>query len=120
MFKTMTSCLNKRNHPTDENIEKVSSYVFCRWLSGSPYTIQAANQINKFSDIPMVNQFYMIRNVFAGKLGYIPYPKNNKSIEPTQVGYVAEHYKISTVKAMEYIELMDPKELQDITDMYSE
>jgi len=120
MFKTLTGCLDKRKHPTDEEINKIPSYIFCRWLSGNPHTISAANQINFYDNIPMLQQYKMIKSAFAGKIKYIPYPKNVSENALKEVQYIAAHFNINTEKAKEYIGLMDPKEKQEIVQMYTD
>lgn len=116
----MTSCLDLRKNPSDEDIQKIQSYIFCRWLSGSPHAIIAANQINYYDKIPIDNQYKMIKCAFGGKIKYIPYPKNTSEKALKDVEYIAQHFKINLEKAREYIELMDPKECKEITQMYSE
>jgi len=120
MFKTITSVLDKKKNPSDEDIRKISPYVFCRWLSGSAHTILAANQINLYYNIPIENQYYMIKTAFAGKIKYIPYPSDISEKEQKQVQILADYFKISTEKAKEYIELISKKELNDIINMYTE
>lgn len=120
MFKTMTSCLDPKKTPSDDEIRKIPSYIFCRWLSGNPYTIMAANQINLRSDIPIENQYKMVKVAFAGKIKYIPYPKNVSEESQKQIEYLSEHFKISIEKAREYIQLIDKKELSDIVQMYDD
>jgi len=120
MFKTMTSVLDPKKNPTEEEIAKIPSYIFCRWLSGSPHAIQAANQINYYDKIPIENQYRMIKSAFAGKLKYIPYPKNTSEKALKQVEYISEHFKLNHEMAREYISFMDPKELQEIVQMYQD
>lgn len=119
MFNTMKKVLNKPNHklPAKEEIDKISSYIFCRWLSGSPYVVQAANVINQY-DIPMENQFLMINSAFGGKIKYIPYPKNSKKEDSKIQEIIAKHFKINLDLANEYIELMDKEELDFIVSLY--
>jgi hypothetical protein len=119
MFKTITSVLNKTKNPTEEEIAKISSYIFCRWLSGSPMSIFAANQINFYDNIPIENQYYLIKNVFAGKINYIPYPKNIKIEILKKIEYLSDFFKISFEKAQEYLEFISDKELNEIVDIYS-
>lgn len=120
MFKTMTSALDPKKNPSQEEIQKIPSYIFCRWLSGNPHTILAANQINYYDDIPIENQYKMIKSVFAGKIKYIPYPKNVSQDKMKKVEYLADYFKISEEKASEYLELISEDELNSIVNMYSE
>lgn len=116
----MTGVLNKKKKPTEEEIEKISSYIFCRWLSGSPLAILAANQLNFYDKIPIVNQYYLIKNVFAGKINFIPYPKKTQNEVLKKIEYISAHFKISLEKAKEYLEFISHNELKYIIDMYTE
>jgi len=118
MFKTMTGVLDKKKTPTDEEIKKIPSFIFCRWLSGNPHAIFAANQINYYYDIPIENQYKMIKEVFAGKIRYIPYPKSETSQTEKSVEYLADYFKLSLEKAREYLEFIDKDELNNIVTMY--
>ena len=120
MFKTLTSSLDPKKNPSIEEIQKIPSYIFCRWLSGSPHAIQAANAINMYPDIPIENQYYMVKNAFGGKIKYIPYPKNDSVDKLKKVQFIADYFKISEEKAQEYLDLIDEKELNKIVGMYTE
>lgn len=118
MFKTLTSAIDIKKTVSDTDIEKIPSFIFCKWLSGNPHSIFAGNQINYYHQIPIVQQYYMIKHAFAGKIRYIPYPKNITEAELKEVGYIADYFKISFEKAKEYIELINQKEYRNIVDMY--
>lgn len=120
MFKTITSSLDLKKNPTLEEIQKISSFVFCRWLSGSPHTISAANAINVYTDIPIENQYKMIKSAFAGKIKYIPYPKSITEDKLKKIKYIAEHFNINEDKANEYLEYMSVDEINKIITMYSD
>jgi len=120
MFKTITSSLDPKKVPKLEEIQKIPSYIFARWLSGHPMTMPAANAINLYDDIPIENQYNMVKSAFAGKVKYIPYPKNDSNKTQKSVEFIQKHYKINEDKAREYMDLMDPKQLKEIIDMYTE
>jgi hypothetical protein len=121
MFKTILSTLDKNKTPPELDIDKIPSYIFCRWLAGSPQTIMAANQINNFhNEIPMINQYNMVKSAFAGKIKYIAYPKNIQEDIRKNVQYLAEYFKISEEKAKDYLEVISDKELNMIINMYTE
>jgi len=120
MFKTITSVLDKKKNPSDAEIEKIPPYIFARWLSGNPYTIGAANQFNIYSKIPIVSQYKLIKTAFAGKIKYIPYPKNASIKAQKELEYVSTHFKINLQTAKEYISIMDKTELYEIVQMYND
>lgn len=84
------------------------------------YTIGAANMINMYSDIPIENQFFMIRNAFGGKVKYIPYPKQESQDELKKEQYISNFFNISLQKAHEYMDLISAEELELITQMYTQ
>ena len=120
MFNTMKKVLNKPGYkmPRDEEIEKISEFVFCRWLSGNPITIQAANQLNLYYDIPIKNQFHLVNKAFGGKIRFIPYPKNVKEDDPKILETLAKHFKINTELAKDYLNYISEEELQRIQNLY--
>lgn len=120
MFKTMTASLNgpKQKLPTAENIEKIPSYVFCRWLSGNMFAIHAANQINLYSNIPIQNQFHIINKAFGGKIKYIPYPKADKTDTTKTIEVLIKHFKINEELAREYLDVIDENELKQLMEIY--
>ncbi len=120
MFKTITSVLDKKKNPSHTDIQKISPYIFVRWLAGSPMTILAANQLNIYNKIPIENKYYLIKNVFGGKIKYIPYPKKDKEDKQKKIDYLSTYFKISHLKAQEYLEFISDEELKYIVDMYSE
>lgn len=118
MFKTMTSVLDPKKNPKDEDIQKIPSYIMCRWLSANPYTILPANMINLYHDIPIENQYHMIKAAFAGKIKYIPYPKNTSEDTLKKIEYVADFFKVSEEKAKDYLQYISKEELTEIVNMY--
>jgi len=116
----MTSALDKNKNPSTEDIQKIPSYIFCRWLSGNAHTILAANQINYYDKIPIENQYKMIKNVFAGKIKFIPYPKNTNEDVLKKIQYLCEYFKISEDKAKEYLDYISKDELDFIINIYTE
>jgi len=120
MFKTLTGAIKKNTNPTDAEIEKIPSFIFCRWLSGNPYTIKAANLFNTYSKIPIKNQYRMVKQSFCGKIKYIPYPKKAKTDTSLSIKYLQEHFKLNKQAATEYLDLIDKQELNDIVNMYKQ
>lgn len=118
MFKTMTGVLDVKSKPSLEEIEKIPSYIFCRWLSGNPQTVFAANMINQFDAIPIENQYQIVKSAFAGKIKFIPYPKQHKEDIEQCVKNISDYFKISEQKAKEYLNFISSEELEFINNLY--
>jgi len=117
MFKAITSVLGK-SPARPEEIQKISPFIFCRYLSNSKITIQAANQLNFYYNIPIQNQYNLIYQVFGNKRIWVKYPKTLKD-SSKEIDVLCEHFKISVEKAKEYLSIINKEELNTLMKMYS-
>lgn len=115
MFNVFKKILNN-SEITEEDINKISDFVFCRWLSGNPNLIGLSNLFNQYSNIPLDLKVKIVQNIVGGKVRYIPYPKGAKETEVKDLEYLSEFFNISREKAQMYAEFIDKKELQKIKD----
>jgi hypothetical protein len=115
MFNVFKKILNK-SEITEEDINKISDFVFCRWLSGNPNLIGLSNLFNQYPNIPIELKVKIVQNIIGGKIKYIPYPKGTKETEVKDLEYISEFFNISREKAQMYAEFIDKKELQQIKD----
>lgn len=115
MFNVFKKILNN-SEITEEEINKISDFVFCRWLSGNPNLIGLSNLFNQYSNIPLDLKVKIVQNLVGGKVRYIPYPKGAKETEVKDLEYLSEFFNISREKAQMYAEFIDKKELQKIKD----
>ena len=117
----MWSSLDKNKSPTPEDLKKIQSFVFCKWLAGDSRTILTANTINQYYDIPIENQYYLVKNKFAEKIRNIKYIKSEKD-EANQaiIAILEKHFKISTEKAKEYLTFISKDELNYLKELYAE
>lgn len=120
MFPIMWSSLDKNKTPSKEDLKKIQSFVYCKWLAGDHRTIFTANTINQYSDIPIENQYYLVKNQFAGKIRNIKYVKSEKDdIDENTISILCKHYKISTEKAKDYLNFISPDELRYLKELYA-
>lgn len=115
MFNVFKKILNK-SEITEEDINKISDFVFCRWLSGNPNLIGLSNLFNQYPNIPLDLKVKIVQNIIGSKIKYIPYPKGTKETEVKDLEYISEFFNISREKAQMYAEFIDKKELQQIKD----
>lgn len=115
MFNVFKKILNN-SEITEEDVNKISDFVFCRWLSGNPNLIGLSNLFNQYSNIPLDLKVKIVQNIVGGKVRYIPYPKGAKETEVKDLDYISEFFNISKEKAQMYAEFIDKKELQQIKD----
>lgn len=116
-FKHIFTSLKKGPLPSDDEIEKVPAFMFARFLGGHPYTIMPANIFNMYhKQIPIINQYKMIKQIFAGK-GI--FPKMLKKLpKEDHLDSLCKYYKISREKAVEYRTFLSDEEFQRIEKIY--
>lgn len=119
IFKTMTTAL-KGDCPSEQEINEVPSYIFCRWLSGNPNTITIANIFNYFHKIPIKNQYDVVRALFHNKIRFISYPKSDKDTlkDLENLEYIKKYYKVNDDIAKQYLEVISDEELSKIIRAY--
>jgi hypothetical protein len=118
MFKAMATVLTNVK-ATESEMKKISPFIFRKWLGNHPGTIQAANFLNIYNDIPFELQYDFIQQSIKGRISYIPYVGKKKQ-DNKQIEKVAIHYNISYEKAEEYLEFLtkeDIKEINRISDI---
>ena len=121
MFPVMWSSLDKNKTPSEADLKKIQSFVYCKWLAGDYRTIATANTINQYSDIPIENQYYLVKNKFTGKISNIKYIKADKDDSNlAMLSILEKHFKISTEKAKEYLTFISNDELNYLKESYAE
>lgn len=70
MFNVFKKILNN-SEITEEDINKISDFVFCRWLSGNPNLIGLSNLFNQYSNIPLDLKVKIVQNLVGGKVRYL-------------------------------------------------
>lgn len=116
MFDTMFKVFEK-NTAKEEDINKISSFVFCQWLGNNPKTIMDANIINQYYDIPVLNQYKMINEKFKGQRIFIKYPKKTKD-STNDLEILSKHFKLSLDRAKEYLAFISENELNELRELY--
>jgi len=117
MFKTMQTVLSNKQ-PSIEDINKISPFIFRRWLSNHPSGVIFANIFNIYSNVPIYSQYKLVKHGLEGKIKYIQYLK--KSDEDTDgIEAIQTHYKVSIETAKEYYNILGEDKVKDLTYKYS-
>ena len=115
MFNVFKKVLDTKSVFTDEDINKVSDFVFCRWLEGNYGTLQIAQMFNVYSNIPKDVKLKVAKKIINGRIKFIPYIKSEKNSEDN-LSYISEYFNISLQKAKMYSEFISKEDLAYITD----
>lgn len=117
-FDAFGTILKGKELPKNKQTQ-INSYLMLRWLSGDQRTIHAANQVNRYYDIPVDKQYQMFRQMLHGKLRFIRYPRGAKSSTNTELDLIQKHYNVNLEKATEMHELISKEELKYLKTVYS-
>lgn len=117
-FQLITSVVDKKFMPTDEQIEGMNSYILLQYLSNDPMGAIVANTMNVYSEIPLVAQYRFLRNALPKNIKFIKFAKKEK-ISDSNITLVREYYKLNDKLALEYLELISEEDLERIKDYYS-
>lgn len=115
-FQVMMSAI-KGGNATPEEISKVSPFLMCRWLSGNPKTLQAANFFNVNSNVPIEAIYKSVERSFKGKIRFIQYPKNTVVKNSKDVEYLCEYYNVRPEIANDYLKYISDEQLNKIREM---
>lgn len=115
----MTSITRKGGIPSDADIEKIPSFVMCNWMAGSPYMVHLANTFNMYHQIPIKNQFLTAKYSFMGKIGFVPYPKQEKTEQDMKEMIIQEIYNLSSEKSKDYARFISNDEFKTIEKQYN-
>ena len=101
IFKTFGNALNGRAYNPEDGFD---SFMFCRYLSHSPQTIQYAQALNLYyNQLDDESQYEFIRALRTP--GYIKWIKNDsEKSEDSEIAELVKKYKISKTKAKDYLE----------------
>jgi len=112
MFNAFKKILQNKDL-TQEDLDKISPFIMCRWLQGNPNTLQIAQFFNLYPKIPLEVQVKVLQSITNGKLKYIPYIKGSK-VNDKDLECISKYFKISFEKAQMYSEFITEQDLEQI------
>ena len=116
-FQVMMQAI-KGGEASPEDISKISPFLMCRWLSGNPKTLQAANFFNTNPNVPIEAIFKSVERSFKGKIRFIQYPKNTVTKPSKDVEYLCEYYNVRPEIANDYLKYISEEQLNHIREMF--
>ena len=120
MFQTMATIVNKKYWPSDEEINKISSFMLVRYVSNDVNGIQMALYIDYFDKIPMVAQYRFFRHSLADKISYIKFPAKEKVNNAEELEIIQNHYKINQIMGMDYLKRLPQYEIDRLVALYTD
>jgi hypothetical protein len=116
MFEVMTTCMNKKRVPSDEELSKLSPFLFHNLLSGDINTLMMGLFLDRYSSIiPVENQWKFVNSLVPKY--YVPYPKNLQE-DKESIEFLQEIYCINKNTAKEYLKMLPKEELKALKQKY--
>lgn len=112
MFNVFKKIL-KNQELTQEDLDKISPFVMCRWLQGNPGSLQIAQFLNMYYKIPIDVQVKVIQSILGGKVRYIQYIKGSKT-DDSDLEVISRFFNISRDKALMYSEFITEQDLREM------
>jgi hypothetical protein len=121
IFDVMASSYDrKKPEATPEEIEALSPYMFCRYLSNNPVAVFWANELNNHDNIPKLYQYKFVRISFPkDKVKFIRYIKSENIFDKDTIEYACIEYKCGKEIAIKYLEMMPDEEVQKLIQKYT-
>ena len=119
MFQVFQNCIQGKDS-SKEDIKKISTYIFCKYLASNSRTIPIANFLNIYYKLPPEVQYNFVKRTLNGKIKFIKYLNNQTEKIPKDVEYLMKYYKISSKVAKTYLDELEPSELNRIRLLYKE
>jgi len=116
-YQIMTSILTNYS-PSREEIELINEFFFCRYLSGDPRSVFVGNFLNRYyQEIPKHIGYKLAKQLLVGKIRFIQVPKKEKN-EDVTIDNISKYYRICSIEAKQYFELMDAEERNKFLLLY--
>lgn len=101
----------------EEDFEReYNAFMINRFLSMSEDTVFYANETTKMSSLPNNVQYQFLLNSIPKKKRYFKYAKGEKKSK--EINIVKTHFQINESVAMEFLEILTPKQIKSIKDFY--
>jgi len=116
MFQVFDKILKKQN-VSDEDLEKISTFVMNQYLSGDRVAVQLANIFNQYDNIPVRQRIQVVQGLLPVGIKYIKYPKKNKE-KDKYLDLLMKHFNIRSDVAKLYYEILSVDDLVGLEEQY--
>lgn len=119
VYQIMVSSIRKDFIPTDEQINKINSFMFCRTIANNPIGAIAGDYINRnYNNFPIKSQYYFVRSALYN-VNYISFKGNNINKIDNIIELISKHYNCSIQVAYEYKDILSPEQLEKLQNLYN-
>jgi len=117
-YQVMSSAWKKNFNPSDSELNTLSPFLFCRFVSNDIIGCMVVNEINGYPDIPIKNVYNFIRSALPSNVKYIKFDKKEDLINKKELETLCNHFKCNMEIAERYYKMLPSDEIEKIMDKY--
>lgn len=118
IFSIISSAVDRKFVPTEEELNKMTPYIFLRYFSNDPSGLMIVSELNIRNNIPKVWEYWFMRLMMPQSTRYIRYMKKEKFEDETLLNNLKHFYKCNEKQALEYYNMLPPEEIEKIKEKY--
>ena len=117
-FNIISSAVDRKFIPAEEEYEKMTPYLFLRYFSNDPTGLIIVSELNVRKNIPKKWEYWFMRLMMPVSIRYIRYNKKEKFEDEDFLNNLCHYYKCNQRQAIEYLNILPEQEINKIKDMY--
>ena len=114
----ISSAVDRKFVPSDEDLNKISPYIFLRYFSNDPAGLMIVSELNIRNNIPKNWEYWFMRLMMPQSTRYIRYTKKEKFEDEPLLENLKHFYKCNEKQALEYYSMLPPEEVDKIRERY--
>jgi hypothetical protein len=118
VFNIISSAVDRKIIPADEDYAKIPTYLFLKYFSNDPTGLVLINELNTRSNIPSKWEYWFMRIMMPKSIRFIRYNKKEKFDDPDLLENLMQYYKCNELQAKEYYSILPPAEVAKIKSIY--
>ena len=118
IFAVISSAVDRKFVPTDEDLNKMSPYIFLRYFSNDPAGLMIVSELNIRNNIPKNWEYWFMRLMMPQSTRFIRYAKKEKFEDETLLNNLMHYYKCNQKQALEYFNMLPSEEVEKIRERY--
>lgn len=117
-FNIISSAVDKKFIPAEEDYDKISPYLFLRYFANDPAGLMIVSELNVRRNIPKKWEYWFMRLMMPLSTRFIRFNKKEIFEDTEMLKNLTTYYKCNDRQAIAYYNLLPEEELEKIRFMY--
>ena len=118
VFHIISSAVDRKFVPKEDEYDKISPYLFLRYFSNDPVGLMLVNELNITNNIPRKWEYWFMRDMMPKCTRYIRYSKKDKFEDESFLENLAHYFKCNDRQALVYLDMLPEEEINKIKELY--